>query len=1102
MLQLFTKPNYLTFILALCFFSFNTLADAPANDLCEGAIELTCGTMLTNVDATTATNSDYPAECLALPSAGVWYTFEGTGDLIDIVVSNMTKTLEIHFFSGTCGDLTCISFHSNPLKVDDYQTTDGTIYYFTVQTFFASSIDVGTFDLSLTCTPPPSAPENDLCGGAVEISCGDALTDIDGSEATNDDNQTVSPPCGATGAGMWYTFETSGNLIDIVLANQTKSIGVSLFEGTCGDLTCVAAESSDSVIDFQTKPETTYYAYITSPFTSTTEDIGTFDLSLVCHVAPENDLCVDAIELTCGDTLTDVDGDKATNVGAQTQCHASFSTGVWYAYEGNGDLMTVTLTPASGVDFRLGIFTGSCGDLNCLVDYRQGAAGAVESFPNLMTYEGTTYYIYVGHASNLPTPIGIFDISVTCETPDPITNDDACDATDLPINVATPFDYDGASVQEGEPSPKVGSLGCSGPDGWCNFDSNVSHSVWFKFIAPDYCIDITTSGTAGDTQIALWEVETCEDFTTYEEVAAHDHIGGNPYSRFSKIENPDLVAGETYYLQIDEFDQTQLGHTAFESDCIDCMVIIEKTCGCTNPDAHNYDENVTEDNGSCETCVDGILNGDEEEIDCGGALCGPCIENDDVCDATSMELNTLMPFDFDGATVEDGEPSPGAGTSNGCQSDDGWCGLETTLNNTVWFSFVAPESCIRITTSGTAGDSQIALWAVDDCGDFTTFELEGANDDINSNIYFSSLIQTDLVPGTTYYLQIDEFDEDHDGATGENDCIDCMVIVEEITCGCTDTEAHNYDKDAVADAGSCETCDDGIQNGDELDIDCGGELCEPCPCYLEGTWEVATYESGCAAGPANRVVVVTFEGGYAPVSYTSNTQGASFISPKGADIYQVIGYGPWSIEATDANGCVFTVESSEMPYVSGTSMTQETGVAKEDGSATVEVTGGTPPYTVEWSNDDEGTIDASGGSHTIEDLASGNYEALVTDDDGNTAKACIYVSRKTSGGGRSGRGSRGKTVDATTTSNGLIAQPNPFAYSTNIRFNLTEDAFTTLSVYSVNGKLMETLYQGQTEAGQDYQIGLNATSWTSGIYILHLTTDKGHVEHQRLLITK
>jgi surface protein len=46
--------------------------------------------------------------------------------------------------------------------------------------------------------------------------------------------------------------------------------------------------------------------------------------------------------------------------------------------------------------------------------------------------------------------------------------------------------------------------------------------------------------------------------------------------------------------------------------------------GCTDPTAHNYNPAATQDDGSCETCSDGIQNGDETGVDCGGLLCGPC----------------------------------------------------------------------------------------------------------------------------------------------------------------------------------------------------------------------------------------------------------------------------------------------------------------------------------------------------------------------------------------------------------------------------------------------------------------------------------------------
>ena len=54
-----------------------------------------------------------------------------------------------------------------------------------------------------------------------------------------------------------------------------------------------------------------------------------------------------------------------------------------------------------------------------------------------------------------------------------------------------------------------------------------------------------------------------------------------------------------------------------------------------------------------------------------------------------------------------------------------------------------------------------------------------------------------------------------------------------VAAGCVDDQAHNYDLFAQYNDFSCETCYDGIQNGDESDIDCGGILCDACAIMCE-----------------------------------------------------------------------------------------------------------------------------------------------------------------------------------------------------------------------------------------------------------------------------
>lgn len=73
-------------------------------------------------------------------------------------------------------------------------------------------------------------------------------------------------------------------------------------------------------------------------------------------------------------------------------------------------------------------------------------------------------------------------------------------------------------------------------------------------------------------------------------------------------------------------------------------------------------------------------------------------------------------------------------------------------------------------------------------------------------------------------------------AEGDNLCSVTNTLVFECEVGCFSCEdgIMNGDEEEVDCGGSmcaaCPTCDDGIQNGDEVDVDCGGSVCNACPC--------------------------------------------------------------------------------------------------------------------------------------------------------------------------------------------------------------------------------------------------------------------------------
>lgn len=133
-------------------------------------------------------------------------------------------------------------------------------------------------------------------------------------------------------------------------------------------------------------------------------------------------------------------------------------------------------------------------------------------------------------------------------------NDSPCGA--LEITVDGPevlIDNTTAIAQSSEPRPSAG--GCGTPGFWC--ENAVTNSVWAYFTASaNQTYEVTTcnSGPGFDTQIALYRVGNCSDYTTFDLLQANDDTpvgcaSANGYSSYSLISC--LNEGELIYIQVD-----------------------------------------------------------------------------------------------------------------------------------------------------------------------------------------------------------------------------------------------------------------------------------------------------------------------------------------------------------------------------------------------------------------------------------------------------------------------------------------------------------------------------------------------------------------------
>jgi len=150
--------------------------------------------------------------------------------------------------------------------------------------------------------------------------------------------------------------------------------------------------------------------------------------------------------------------------------------------------------------------------------------------------------------------------------------------------------------------------------------------------------------------------------------------------------------------------------------------------------------------------------------------------------------------------------------------------------------------------------------------------------------------------------------------------------------------------------------------------------------------------NGYANGSANVIIV----GGNGPYAFNWTPSGGNNISASG------LVAGNYSLSVTDVNGCITTqaiviLEPNALSAIPSTIATQ---CNASNGSASVQISGGTGAYTYTWNNGQN--------ANTATALATGNYTVTVSDANGCTLSTTLAVV-----------GLPGPSIDAVSTSNAL-----------------------------------------------------------------------------------
>jgi hypothetical protein len=311
-----------------------------------------------------------------------------------------------------------------------------------------------------------------------------------------------------------------------------------------------------------------------------------------------------------------------------------------------------------------------------------------------------------------------------------------------------------------------------------------------------------------------------------------------------------------------------------------------------NDGIQNGDETGVDCGGSscpaCPTCNDGIQNGDETGVDCGGSSCPPCNSG---CSGTEVTVQILLD-NYPGETTWNLKNSNGVTVVSGGPYN-GQSGQTITVVECL------SDGCYDFTILDSYGDGICCAYG---SGNYNVF---------SGNITYASGGQFGSVETTNFCL-------------GNNPptCNDGIQNGDEtgVDCGGSSCPA-------------CPTCNDGIQNGDETGVDCGGSSCPPCgggssttiaAHYFETGWD--NWEDGGSDCYRNNSSSYAYEGNYS-IRLRDNSGLASSMTSETFDLttYNMVTFDfyfyPYSMESGEDFSVQYYDGSSWQTlanYVSGT----------------------------------------------------------------------------------------------------------------------------------------------------------------------------------------
>ncbi len=311
------------------------------NDLCAKALPLTLDSVCIPGNNQTALFDGPQPNCAADNIGSLWYTFEAPSDGLLRIITNSGFNDVVTVFQGACDTSANALTPVNCTNKDEFgfegeqhylDIIAGASYFFRIsgkdKTF---GVPRGDLCMQLDLVDSlPTTPSNDLCANAFWLEIGGdcvASTNVDaGFEGPEPILNTKSK------ADIWYKFVPTVDTLFSITTEADFSEVLTLYEGTCGNLTEVAGNDYGRKLEVENLTVgDTFYVQVSSYF-ATTEGSVCASVHTMANIPPANDLCALAQPIAVGSDCVAATNANASFSGIAPSCEPNPQSDIWFSF--------------------------------------------------------------------------------------------------------------------------------------------------------------------------------------------------------------------------------------------------------------------------------------------------------------------------------------------------------------------------------------------------------------------------------------------------------------------------------------------------------------------------------------------------------------------------------------------------------------------------------------------------------------------------------------------------------------------------------------------------------------------------------------------------